>query len=98
MRRLSQEELKRALAYMKTVPVRQHMRALPRAPQLPQVPGPNSTTPPGPSKPASVFRHLRRCDQLELLEAMQMASSGLQQAWLEDLDMDDPSTVKEWEM
>ena len=29
---------------------------------------------------------------------MQMASSGLQQAWLEDLDMDDPSTVKEWEM
>ena len=29
---------------------------------------------------------------------MQMASSGLQQAWLEDLDVDDPSTVKEWEM
>ena len=99
---LNEEELKRALAYMymKTVPVRQHMRALPRAPQLPQVPGPSSTTTPGPSKPAlgGVFRHLRRCDQLELLEAMQMASSGLQQAWLEDLDMDDPSTVKEWEM
>ena len=36
--------------------------------------------------------------KLVLLEAMQMASSGLQQAWLEDLDMDDPSTVKEWEM
>ena len=97
---LNEEELKRALAYMKTVPVRQHMRALPRAPQLPQVPGPSSTTTPSPSKPAlgGVFRHLRRCDQLELLEAMQMASSGLQQAWLEDLDMDDPSTVKEWEM
>ena len=85
---------------MKTVPVRQHMRALPRTPQLPQVPGPSSTTTPSPSKPAlgGVFRHLRRCDQLELLEAMQMASSGLQQAWLEDLNMDDPSTVKEWEM
>ena len=43
---------------------------------------------------------MSRCasDQLELLEAMQMASSGLQQAWLEDLDMDAPSTVKEWEM
>ena len=43
---------------------------------------------------------MSRCasDQLELLEAMQMASSGLQQAWLEDLDIDDPSTVKEWEM
>ena len=60
---LNEEELKRALAYMKTVPVRQHMRALPRAPQLPQVPGPSSTTTPGPSKLASVFRHLRRCDQ-----------------------------------
>ena len=32
---LNEEELKRVLAYMKTVPVRQHMRALPRAPQLP---------------------------------------------------------------
>ena len=43
---------------------------------------------------------MSRCasDQLELLKAMQMASSGLQQAWLEDLDIDDPSTVKEWEM
>ena len=70
---LNEEELKRVLAYMKTVPVRQHMRALPRAPQLPQVPGPSSTTTPSPSKPVSVFRNLRRCD---LLDAMQMASSG----------------------